>query len=173
MLLAAPFTRPAGRRRSTRLAGGVLSAQAPRQGNLSQRVRSGSARETLSSTAIAAWALYAIISGVSMARPERFELPTPRFVVWCSIQLSYGRASGSRRRRKSAREVSRANSGFHGPGQAQIARGSRPGTLFPQQSESPAPGTSQFPAQVRDEGNTRERMALIPRLAGGAERCPR
>ena len=26
-----------------------------------------------------------------MARPERFELPAPRFVVWCSIQLSYGR----------------------------------------------------------------------------------
>ena len=29
-----------------------------------------------------------------MARPERFELPAPRFVVWCSIQLSYGRAIG-------------------------------------------------------------------------------
>src|SRR5437763_15801665 len=28
---------------------------------------------------------------LEMARPERFELPTPRFVVWCSIQLSYGR----------------------------------------------------------------------------------
>ena len=27
-----------------------------------------------------------------LARPERLELPTPRFVVWCSIQLSYGRA---------------------------------------------------------------------------------
>jgi hypothetical protein len=27
----------------------------------------------------------------SLARPERFERPTPRFVVWCSIQLSYGR----------------------------------------------------------------------------------
>jgi hypothetical protein len=26
-----------------------------------------------------------------LARPERVELPTPRFVVWCSIQLSYGR----------------------------------------------------------------------------------
>jgi hypothetical protein len=26
-----------------------------------------------------------------MVRPERFERPTPRFVVWCSIQLSYGR----------------------------------------------------------------------------------
>lgn len=27
-----------------------------------------------------------------MARSGRFELPTPRFVVWCSIQLSYERA---------------------------------------------------------------------------------
>ena len=27
----------------------------------------------------------------AMARPKRFELLTPRFVVWCSIQLSYGR----------------------------------------------------------------------------------
>ncbi len=26
-----------------------------------------------------------------MARPKRFELLTPKFVVWCSIQLSYGR----------------------------------------------------------------------------------
>jgi hypothetical protein len=29
----------------------------------------------------------------AMARPKRFELLTPRFVVWCSIQLSYGRVS--------------------------------------------------------------------------------
>ncbi len=29
-----------------------------------------------------------------MADPERFERPTPRFVVWCSIQLSYGSAMG-------------------------------------------------------------------------------
>jgi hypothetical protein len=28
-----------------------------------------------------------------MARPKGFEPLTPRFVVWCSIQLSYGRAS--------------------------------------------------------------------------------
>jgi hypothetical protein len=26
-----------------------------------------------------------------LARSERFELPTPRFEVWCSIQLSYER----------------------------------------------------------------------------------
>jgi hypothetical protein len=28
---------------------------------------------------------------LSMARPEGFEPPTPRSVVWCSVQLSYGR----------------------------------------------------------------------------------
>ena len=28
-----------------------------------------------------------------MARPKGFEPLTPRFVVWCSIQLSYGRYS--------------------------------------------------------------------------------
>ena len=26
-----------------------------------------------------------------MVRPEGFEPPTPKFVAWCSIQLSYGR----------------------------------------------------------------------------------
>ena len=30
-----------------------------------------------------------------MARPEGFEPPAPRFVVWCSIQLSYGRVIAS------------------------------------------------------------------------------
>ena len=30
-----------------------------------------------------------------MARPERFELPTPKFVAWCSIQLSYGRVEAA------------------------------------------------------------------------------
>ena len=31
-----------------------------------------------------------------MARPEGFEPPAPKFVVWCSIQLSYGRACAGR-----------------------------------------------------------------------------
>ena len=31
-----------------------------------------------------------------MARPKRFELLTPKFVVWCSIQLSYGRVLPAR-----------------------------------------------------------------------------
>ena len=31
-----------------------------------------------------------------MARSEGFEPPTPRFVVWCSIQLSYERARARR-----------------------------------------------------------------------------
>ncbi len=38
-----------------------------------------------------------------LARPERFELPTPKFVVWCSIQLSYGRAFRFRGRGKTGR----------------------------------------------------------------------
>jgi hypothetical protein len=31
------------------------------------------------------------LDNVKMARPKGFEPLTPRFVVWCSIQLSYGR----------------------------------------------------------------------------------
>lgn len=30
-----------------------------------------------------------------MARSERFELPTPRFEVWCSIRLSYERGGAT------------------------------------------------------------------------------
>ncbi len=33
----------------------------------------------------------AIAGFLIMARPEGFEPPTPKFVAWCSIQLSYGR----------------------------------------------------------------------------------
>ena len=33
---------------------------------------------------------------ILLARPKRFELLTPRFVVWCSIQLSYGRGLSMR-----------------------------------------------------------------------------
>ena len=33
-----------------------------------------------------------MLAADKLARPKRFELLTPRFVVWCSIQLSYGRA---------------------------------------------------------------------------------
>ena len=40
-------------------------------------------------------ALGAVCRGeIEMARPKGFEPLTPRFVVWCSIQLSYGRAPG-------------------------------------------------------------------------------
>ena len=31
------------------------------------------------------------ITTLKMVRPERFELPTTKFVAWYSIQLSYGR----------------------------------------------------------------------------------
>jgi hypothetical protein len=32
-----------------------------------------------------------LLKAASLARPEGFEPPTPRSVVWCSVQLSYGR----------------------------------------------------------------------------------
>ena len=35
-----------------------------------------------------------MLGPLKMVRPERFELPTPRFEAWCSIQLSYGRLNG-------------------------------------------------------------------------------
>jgi hypothetical protein len=38
--------------------------------------------------------LIGLIHFQQMARPEGFEPPTPKFVAWCSIQLSYGRAEG-------------------------------------------------------------------------------
>ena len=37
-----------------------------------------------------------------LARPKGFELLTPKFVVWCSIQLSYGRLGWLKRRRRAA-----------------------------------------------------------------------
>jgi hypothetical protein len=51
--------------------------------------------------------------GTEVARPKGFEPLTPRFVVWCSIQLSYGRPrraierrpAGSRSSRRSARSL--------------------------------------------------------------------
>src|SRR4051794_15433352 len=47
-----------------------------------------------------------------LARPERFELPTPRFVVWCSIQLSYGRFC---RRRRDEPETAAISTGVQHP----------------------------------------------------------
>ena len=38
-----------------------------------------------------------------LARPKRFELLTPKFVVWCSIQLSYGRLADPDRKRGGGR----------------------------------------------------------------------
>src|SRR5262249_36879537 len=47
-------------------------------------------RDALQSEAVAAKS-HSIVQRRTVARPKRFELLTPRFVVWCSIQLSYGR----------------------------------------------------------------------------------
>ena len=51
-----------------------------------------------------------------MARPKRFELLTPKFVVWCSIQLSYGRVPFKR-------EIAAARHSYSAPrGLARLGR---------------------------------------------------
>src|SRR5262245_26928582 len=65
-----------------------------------------------------------------VARPEGFEPPTPRFVVWCSIQLSYGRVAlgaclcRQRRERPNSYRLRRAvaRAAATAPGERQIAR---------------------------------------------------
>ena len=47
-----------------------------------------------------------------LARPERFELPTTKFVAWYSIQLSYGREA----RHYSCRPGPRQDRGLRGTG---------------------------------------------------------
>jgi hypothetical protein len=56
-----------------------------------------------------------------LARPKRFELPTPRFVVWCSIQLSYGRAGHLWPEIACRVKRIAASNGFCAAGQEQIA----------------------------------------------------
>jgi hypothetical protein len=62
-----------------------------------------------------------------MARPKRFELLTPRFVVWCSIQLSYGRVFRGHLGRKAC--FCRVQSGyiFERPAKARHSYRLRPG----------------------------------------------
>ena len=60
-----------------------------------------------------------------MARSEGFEPPTPRFVVWCSIQLSYERARARRPAPATRRTLSKSPRGRKGA--AGAARGSASG----------------------------------------------
>jgi hypothetical protein len=75
-----------------------------------------------------------------VARPKRFELLTPRFVVWCSIQLSYGRvfrqAFGPKGPDASDKARTVAKERFSYPLRLQLARsgnalrGPIPGSIF-------------------------------------------
>jgi hypothetical protein len=92
--------------RVTGSAGGPTLRPGPGSGPGPEPILGGkSARLSLSGSAVdgaalkqAAAGLYpdqALTGAVKMARPKGFEPLTPRFVVWCSIQLSYGRMRGS------------------------------------------------------------------------------
>ena len=56
-----------------------------------------------------------------MARSEGFEPPTPRFVVWCSIQLSYERTRARRPAPATRRTLSKS------PRVARVPQGCRKG----------------------------------------------
>ena len=56
------------------------------------RIGAGDARPAVASDLIGAGEIHSRTRQI-LARPEGFEPPTPRSVVWCSVQLSYGRES--------------------------------------------------------------------------------
>src|SRR5271166_5524186 len=70
---------------------------------------------------------------LGLARPERFELPTPRFVVWCSIQLSYGRLGWLKAAKATSRKPAGPLTAFAQAGKsktrAPMAAGRRPSRL--------------------------------------------
>ena len=59
-----------------------------------------------------------------MARSEGFEPPTPRFVVWCSIQLSYERAQAGRPAPATRRTLSKSPQGRKGAAGAALSSAS-------------------------------------------------
>src|SRR5262245_37683239 len=65
-----------------------------RLGRAALRTRGGHKTGPICSGAL--YHLQPIDTSGLLARPKRFELLTPRFVGWCSIQLSYGRVLRNR-----------------------------------------------------------------------------
>ena len=96
-----------------------------------------------------------------------FELPTPRFVVWCSIQLSYGRLGRQRRRRRAAK-ASRASNRFCSGGQEQISRASSRAAA----SEAPRPSRREAAARLRASSARAVRIAEIKFRERAAQTWP-
>lgn len=88
-----------------------------------------------------------------MARPKGFEPLTPRFVVWCSIQLSYGRAVRAARQRR-ARGGSLAAPVRHcNPSAAESSRPDRIGSFALTRAEASSPAAERYPpAEWRSSG---------------------
>jgi hypothetical protein len=99
--------------------GGEHAHRRPRLGEISVHLRSvgiAQPRRVTHDVTHGDFSLW-ITSAKCLARPEGLEPPTPRFVVWCSIQLSYGRkqaagCSGT----SAAYQPPKAGSGVNGIG---------------------------------------------------------
>ena len=95
-----------------------------------------------------------------MARPERFELPTPRFEAWCSIQLSY-------ERKKLGSISSRLSASFEPTARS---RGAEPLVLYPAELRAVLRRGeySGFTGFLVSEVQTNQREVHIQLLAGPA-----
>ena len=102
---------------------GLRSQRFRRLRDLDLHLLSPKGGRTSKSRTHAKWVFAVLFRVLSkLARPKRFELLTPRFVVWCSIQLSYGRASAPRARLQPAvGNGGRRLTAFAGAGKRQFA----------------------------------------------------
>ena len=83
-----------------------------------------------------------------MARSGGFEPPTPRFVVWCSIQLSYERALARRPAPATRRTLSKSPESRKGSGQGVAVRAGQLRSSFAKSSQKKAPRIGSVTARM-------------------------
>ena len=102
-----------------------------------------------------------------MARSEGFEPPTPRFVVWCSIQLSYERARARRPAPATRRTLSKSPQGRKGA--ARVPQGRRGSAAGNQLRSSFAKSSQKKPPRI---GSVTPRMIVdSEKMIGTCDWC--
>jgi hypothetical protein len=113
-----------------------------------------------------------------MARPKGFEPLTPRFVVWCSIQLSYGRLAGGNEAKLQLKSPARRSfSGFQPSLQLRIWLHQQNEalslcTLFRRLGSLPAAGLLRGRARINEINRSGYGVGLVPCQPIGGYRSP-